>query len=350
MKIGELLIENGLLNEEQLEKALDAQQMYGGKLGTNLVELGLVSERLLAEFLGKQLHMEEAEPEEFENIPPDVLKTVPKEFLEKHRMIPLQMGQKLRIAISDPHDLSAIDQLSFQIGKPVQAVIAPEIWIVAAMERHYQIARPVRFIDMEGEGEIEGFEITRDMTADPRKMAKKPAGSNETSKVSFESYSQRLLSAQNASDVFVALMDYLAPITPLMAIYVARQDHVGGYMLRGFPVHSRPFTEVQAPLTGESVLCNVVASNEAFQGTYKSSPDDEKVFGLLKLTPEMKVELHPIPVLGKTVAAFLGVLPPGKEFTKPDAGRLMTLICEKAGLALEIVSNRGKILKRPANG
>jgi hypothetical protein len=348
MKLGELLIQNGFLTPDQLEKALDAQQLYGGKLGTNLVELGLVSETVLAGFLAEQLHMEAAGPEEFETIPDEILKLVPRDVLKEHRMIPLKLGQKLRVAISDPHDLSAIDQLGFQIGKPIQTVIAPEIWIVAALERHYHIARPVRYIAVDGTSEIGNFEVTHDMTADPRKMAAKPAEPVRAEKISLEAYGQKLLAAQTSSEVFNALMDYLGPITPRMAIYVVRKDHVGGYMLRGFPVHDRQFAEAKVEFGAQSVICRVVETLTVFQGSYQSSPDEEKVFGALRLAPGTKIELHPIPAFGKTVAAFLGLLSPDHSFTKPDAGRLITLICEKAGLALEILNNRRKILKNLA--
>jgi hypothetical protein len=321
--------------------------VYGGKLGTNLVELGLISETDLAAFLAKQLHMEGAGPEEFETIPAGVLGIVPADFLREHRMIPLKLGQKLRVAISDPHDLAAIDQLSFKIGRPVQAVIAPEIWVVAALERHCHIPRPVRYIAVEGSSEIETFEVTHDMTTDPRKMAAAPPKPEPAGKISLEVYGQRLSAAQTSSEIFNALMDYLGPITPRMAIYVVRKDHVGGYMLRGFPVHDRPFAEAKVEFGSQSVICRVVESLTVFQGSYQPTPDEERVFGVLKLASGTKIELHPVPAFGKSVAAFLGLLSPDKSFTKPDAGRLITLVCERAGLALEILSNRRKILKLP---
>jgi hypothetical protein len=201
---------------------------------------------------------------------------------------------------------------------------------------------------VEEASEIESFEITHDLV-DPRKrMSRKPSRPASADTVSLEVFSQRLLSAQSSSDVFNAVMDYLGPITSRMAVYVVRKDHVGGYMLRGFPVHARQFLEAKVEFASGSVLSGVVERASVFQGEYRPSPDDEKAFGILSLAAGTKIELHPIPAFGKAVGAFLGLLPADQSFTKPDAGRLITLICEKAGLALEILSNRQKILKRPA--
>jgi hypothetical protein len=347
MKIGELLIANGLLTPEQLEKALDSQQVYGGKLGTNLVELGLIQETILARFLAQQLHMEAAVPEEFDNIPADALKLVPSDFLQEHKMMPLKLGPKLRMAISDPHDIPAIDQLSFKIGKSIQAVIAPEIWIVAALERYFQVPRPVRFLAVDEGEAFDTFEVTHDMTADPRKLVKRDL---ETAvKISLEEYCRRLVEAKTSQMIFDALMDYLGPIAPRMAVYVVRKDQISGFMLRGFPVHQREFAEAKIGFGAQSVICRVVETLTSFQGGYQPTADEEKIFGVLKLSPGTKLDLHPIPAFGKTVAAFLGLVADEKGLPKPDAGRLIQLVCEKAGLALEMLSNRQKIMKSPSS-
>ena len=110
---------------------MEAQRNYGGKLGTNLVELGFISELDLAKFLGKQLNMPPCSPLEFDEIRPSALAIIPADFASKHNVMPLSLGDKIRIAISDPYALQALDELKFKLGKPIEAVIAPEIWIIA---------------------------------------------------------------------------------------------------------------------------------------------------------------------------------------------------------------------------
>ena len=72
-RLGDLLIDNNMITQTQLEEALKAQTIYGGKLGTNLVELGYISEAQLTNFLSVQLQIPSAKPEDFSNISPDHL-------------------------------------------------------------------------------------------------------------------------------------------------------------------------------------------------------------------------------------------------------------------------------------
>src|SRR4051812_44113364 len=102
LKIGELLITNGLLTQPQLEQALSNQRTYGGKLGTNLIEMGFITDLMLAQFLSKQLKITAATPKDFESIPRDVLDLISKDLAEKHKLIPLRVDKKIVVAISDP--------------------------------------------------------------------------------------------------------------------------------------------------------------------------------------------------------------------------------------------------------
>ncbi|MFH1262494.1 MAG: hypothetical protein V1495_03485 [Pseudomonadota bacterium] len=142
--------------------------------------------------------------------------------------------------------------------------------------------------------------------------------------------------------------DQLAsPITPRMAVYVVRKDQIGGYAVRGFPVHNREFAEMKLPVGSQSVICRVVESSADFRGLYQPTPDEERIFGVLSIPTGTKIELHPIRVHGKTVAAFLGLPATEKGLTKPEAGNRITLVCGKAGLALEMLSTRNKIAQLP---
>jgi GGDEF domain-containing protein len=101
-KLGELLIRKNLLTQAQLEEALQAQVIFGGKLGTVLIEMGLITEDTLAEILAQLISIPCAKPGQLQNIPEDVIKIISAELAEKHKVIPVSVsGKKLTLA-TDP--------------------------------------------------------------------------------------------------------------------------------------------------------------------------------------------------------------------------------------------------------
>jgi hypothetical protein len=328
LKLGELLIANRLLTNEQLEQALQQQQQFGGKLGTNLVELGFITETALAWFLSEQLKMPAAKPDDFVSIPKTVLALVPKETAAEHRVIPLRLEKRLTVAISDAHDLGVIDALAFTTGKSIQPVIAPEIWIVAALERYYQVPRQERFIVLEGEAE------TR-RAARPDGAVESGSVASQDTAVWLQAFVDRLLRATTKNDVFIALLDYLVPFFPGVAVYVVRKENLTGLTLRGFPVHAREFQKVWLPMAAESVFGSVLEKQAEFKGALPPKGAHDALTDVLAMTPRQPVEIWPIVFRGKGVAAVLGVM--DEERPKGEKrDEMLRVAFAKAGLGLEL--------------
>jgi hypothetical protein len=147
IRLGDLLIQNKLITEIQLQEALHAQTIFGGKLGTNLVELGYLNEMDLSNLLSRQLGIPCIEPGELEGVDPKVLAAVPLQLVKKHMVFPLQMeGRLLRLAMSDPTNLPALDDVIFATGLRIDLRVAPEILLVYAIEKNYDVPRMVRYI------------------------------------------------------------------------------------------------------------------------------------------------------------------------------------------------------------
>src|SRR5215472_1501260 len=147
MKLGELLVQHRVITEAQLAEGLKAQQLFGGRIGTNLVELGYVSEQGLTKFLSTQLNIPAVDSKELEAISGDALAALPIATAEKYRVVPLSIsGRKLRVATADPTDLTVLDEISFATGLSITPLIAPELLITCALEKHYGIARPLRYV------------------------------------------------------------------------------------------------------------------------------------------------------------------------------------------------------------
>ncbi|WP_246014571.1 GspE/PulE/PilB domain-containing protein [Geomonas oryzae] len=151
MRLGEMLVQAGKITPFQLEETLKGQAIFGGRFGTNLVEMGYLDERDLAEFLSQKTGVPHAVPEQLLDIPDDVIKLISYDYVKKYRVVPIELNKrKLTLAMVDPTDFHAIDEISFATGLIIMPVIAPELRIVTAMEKYYRIKREVRYISVEG--------------------------------------------------------------------------------------------------------------------------------------------------------------------------------------------------------
>jgi len=152
LRLGEVLIQKNLINQAQLKQALDAQLIYGGHLGTCLVELGFVDVDRLGQVLAEKFKVSSANRERILKIDPKVVGTLSAKLVAKHEVIPFGLTNRiLHVAMINPKNLLALDELSFASGFKIEAWIAPEILILRAMEHYYGIPRRLRHITMSGQ-------------------------------------------------------------------------------------------------------------------------------------------------------------------------------------------------------
>jgi len=145
-RLGEMLVKSKLITEEQLKKALSQQSTGGGRLGSNLVKLGYISEEDITSFLSKQFGVPSINLAHFE-IDASVIKLVPAETAQKHMVIPInRKGNALTVAMADPSNVFAIDDIRFLCGFKVEPVVAAESSIRNAINKHYDSAGAVQEI------------------------------------------------------------------------------------------------------------------------------------------------------------------------------------------------------------
>ena len=136
-RLGSMLVSSGLITDDQLKKALAAQKSEGGRLGSILVKLGFVQEDKLMTFLSKQYGVPYVDLSKFE-INPAVIKHIPAEVAQKYRIMPInRAGATITIAMVDPSNIFAIDDIKFMTGYNVEAVVATEGAIVEAIKKYY---------------------------------------------------------------------------------------------------------------------------------------------------------------------------------------------------------------------
>jgi type IV pilus assembly protein PilB len=136
-RLGDRLVAEKLITTEQLQRALAEQKGSADKLGTILVRLGFITEDSLVSFLSKQysipaITVAQVDPD------PDVLKLVPEQIAKKHSVLPIKrMGNTLTLAMADPTNVFALDDVGFMTGLQIQPVVASEAAIRKAFERLY---------------------------------------------------------------------------------------------------------------------------------------------------------------------------------------------------------------------
>jgi type IV pilus assembly protein PilB len=136
-RLGELLVRENLISLQQLQKAQEAQKVEGGKLGFHLTKLGYIEETQLTEFLSRQYGVPAINLADFE-IDADVIKLIPKDVAEKHQVVPVnRAGGSLIVAMSDPSNIFAIDDIKFLTGYNIEVVVSAEASIQAAIQKYY---------------------------------------------------------------------------------------------------------------------------------------------------------------------------------------------------------------------
>ena len=207
-KLGELLKEAGLIDDFQLESALSHQRNWGGKLGAILVELEFIREEDVAKVIADKLRTPYADPFGSE-IPEAVIKLIKPDIAKKYVVVPVKKeAGGVVIAMSDPLDIDAIDELRFITGLNLKPALALESEIKLAIRKYYdheEVARKVRTSFKEISGKSSGkMEIIRGSDLNMAKAAEPEAANSLYSKE--ETAQQTMLDHKIRMDALISLL------------------------------------------------------------------------------------------------------------------------------------------------
>ncbi len=142
-KLGEILIRAQLITPQQLKEVLDYQRLNGGKLGNNLIKLGVVTDEQITGALSRQYGVQAVDLSKIE-LDPNVVRLVPREVALKHSVLPVSRQEMtLKLAMSDPTNFYAMDDIKFITGFNIEPVVASEMSILKTIEMAYSAARGV---------------------------------------------------------------------------------------------------------------------------------------------------------------------------------------------------------------
>ncbi|HUL77817.1 MAG TPA: ATPase, T2SS/T4P/T4SS family, partial [Vicinamibacteria bacterium] len=141
VKLGELLLKENMVSPQQLQDALNHQKMNGGKLGKAFVSLGFVKDEEITSLLSRQYGVPSINLDHFE-VDPAIIKIIPAETARKYQVLPLsRSGATLTIAMADPTNVFAMDDIKFMTGYNVEPVVASEGALEDAIDRYYGSTR-----------------------------------------------------------------------------------------------------------------------------------------------------------------------------------------------------------------
>jgi len=156
VRLGEILIKESLITSEQLGQALEYQKQHGGRLGSCLMKLGFITDDEITAVLSRQYGVPSINLKHYE-VDPSVIKLIPQDTAVRYQVVPLsRVGSTLTIAMTDPTNVFAMDDIKFMTGFNVEPVVASEAGISEAIQKFY--------------GEVESIEelskVMKDLTGD----------------------------------------------------------------------------------------------------------------------------------------------------------------------------------------
>jgi type IV pilus assembly protein PilB len=156
-RLGDILLSGEFITKAQLEEALRYQRLKGGRLGICLIKLGYLTEEILHTVLSRQFGIELVDPASCD-IEPEVLKLLPRDKAVRLQVVPIRReGSFLSVAMADPNDVATLDQLTFITGLKIKPLLASEMQIREAIDRHFGSHKDMElqkvFADMPGSDE-----------------------------------------------------------------------------------------------------------------------------------------------------------------------------------------------------
>ncbi|MGI8787907.1 MAG: type IV-A pilus assembly ATPase PilB [Pyrinomonadaceae bacterium] len=157
-KLGEILVRENLISSQQLREALEYQRANGGRLGSSLVSLGLISDDVITAVLSRQYGVPSINLELFQ-IEDETVHLISQEVAQKYAVLPIsKVGATLTLAMADPTNVFAMDDIKFMTGLNVEPVIASEASLLAAVAKYYGASSEIDIFELSSVNGIERFE------------------------------------------------------------------------------------------------------------------------------------------------------------------------------------------------
>jgi hypothetical protein len=344
-----MLLNAHIINRDQFEQALSNRVIYGGKIGSSLIELGYVSEEELARFLSSKLGVPYVDPDQLLSIPPEVIGLLPRELALKYGVIPLSLARKrLNLVMSDPADLKAIDEIAFITGYIIRPLITPEVRLVQALGIYYQTEIDARFQRI-----IERVEARKRAEAllpviapleeeelEEAEIVEGAEWSERISRFAPDSVSIGLSRAENRDEIADLVIGYLGERLDKVALFLVRDDEAVGWKGFCFQEAIPDMEKIRIPLAEQSAMKTVVDGAGRYLGPLLNSNANNRLLEAMGGNRPRTVLLMPLLISGRIVNILYAE--GGDDLGEMVPGLHKLLL--KAAFAFEALILREKIL------
>lgn len=367
MTLGEMLIRAGRITAQQFDEALKHRVIYGGKIGTSLVELGYIHEEDLAQTLSQQLAVPYVDPSVLFTIPPETISVVSRELAQKYKAIPLSLERKkLSVVMADPSDLRAIDDIAFITGYQIEPVVTPEVRLMQALEKYYQIEIDPRYLPLikklaerkEEKPSLTPAPAPLKQQSPPPPQQKKPQAPQKQKpqpqavdverkpKVAvpepspLDILSDKISQAEDREEIADLLMKYVSDEFPRAALFIVRENTASGWRGVMMKMVLAGFERLQLTFDEPSILKVVAEGSSFYLGPIPENPNNDKIIKALGGGKPGRVLLLPLIIMGRVVN-ILYVEGKGEELRSrvPELQKILG----KAAMAFEILILKNKI-------
>jgi type IV pilus assembly protein PilB len=147
-KLGEILVRENLISSQQLREVLEYQRTNGGRLGSNLVNLGIISDDVITAVLSRQYGVPSINLDLFQ-IEPETIRLISQEVALKYSVLPIsKVGATLTLAMADPTNVFAMDDIKFMTSLSVEPVIASEASLITAIGKYYSASNQIDIFEL----------------------------------------------------------------------------------------------------------------------------------------------------------------------------------------------------------
>ncbi|MBI5746723.1 MAG: hypothetical protein HZA13_06960 [Nitrospirae bacterium] len=333
-KLGDLLVKEGLITEEELAHVLERQLTVGGRLGTNLIELGYLSEEELAGFLSRRLNIPFARPKDFDQIDPDALRLITRDLARKFNIIPLRKEKNtLHVAMLDPTDFDAINEIGFMTNCAIKTSIAAEARIQFALEKYYQVSRKLRYISILDE---ERKRLTEEDITEQKKLTP------EELDTYLKTAKEDLLQTKEREEIIGILMKNIGLVLDRAIIFIVKKGVVSGW--RAHPSHTEKETleGLEIRLDQPSIFLDVIESKEPYSGPLIATQGNQILLKRIDDRFPKEVIAIPLTIKDQVVAILYGDnIKSGKGISEID---FIKKLAWAASIALEMLLLRKKLM------
>jgi hypothetical protein len=316
-KLTQYLIDKGYINEAECKSALQRQVLFGGRFGTNLLELCVITEKHLLEGMSMTFGLPAADTRSFD-FSQELIDDFPAEIALKYGVIPLLESKgKIYLAMLDPHNLQMIDEISFTIGKGIQPHVATEMEINRLLKEFYGADTDRKFIILRDEyekrvklyDEKHGIETQKKEAAPPPPFSGAEPGQSEkklneasvvekTPSLNYTDYFdclQGLADVKNREDIADVLMAFAKSRMDCVVLFEVKGDDVHGWRADGMWDAPENIGSVKFSIHENSVIRHVAQTGLIFRGSMADTPVHMKI--LESLGGMMPEEILAIPIL-----------------------------------------------------